>query len=83
MWSVLPIALGPLLAVPLAMFTASATAARWLAHGGLWRVPEEADPPPDLAALMLADDAPRPAHVRSAAADAAPPLPALAAQAAK
>ncbi len=77
-WSVLPIALGPLLAVPLAMFTASATAARWLARAGLWRVPEEADPPPDLAALMLADDAPRPAHVRSAAAGAAPPAPALA-----
>ena len=44
----LPVLLGPLLAVPLAVWLGSSSAGRWLARRDLWRIPEEADPPPVL-----------------------------------
>jgi membrane glycosyltransferase len=48
LWSVLPLALGPLLVVPFAMFTASARGTRLFEALGLWRVPEEIVPAGDL-----------------------------------
>jgi membrane glycosyltransferase len=55
--SVLPYALliaaGPLLAIPLAVATASPVLGRALIAAGLDRLPEETAPPPELAALKL------------------------------
>ncbi len=84
LWSVLPVVLGPLLATPFAMLTASRQTARMVVRTKLWQTPEEASPPADLAGLLLADDRSCPDHVISAAAEAAlppvcaAPLPALA-----
>jgi membrane glycosyltransferase len=44
LWSVLPLALGPLLVVPFTIFTASARGTRLFEATGLWRVPEEIRP---------------------------------------
>jgi membrane glycosyltransferase len=47
------IAAGPLLAIPLAVATASPALGRALIAAGLDRLPEETAPPPELAALKL------------------------------
>jgi membrane glycosyltransferase len=48
-----PFFLGPLLAVPLAMVSASPTLSAHLTRLGLWRVPEETTPDPLLSSLDL------------------------------
>jgi membrane glycosyltransferase len=47
----LPFTLGYLLAIPFAVVTASPSFGYWCARHGLCAVPEERDPPPELAAL--------------------------------
>lgn len=49
-WPVLPIALGPLLAVPIAMATSTGTLGRLAMRSGLWKLPEERAP-----SLLLSD----------------------------
>ncbi len=46
-----PFVLGALLAVPIALLTAWPPLGVWLAWIGLWRIPEEVDPPPIIAGL--------------------------------
>ena len=65
LWSVLPMALGPLLVVPFAIVTASARGTRLFEATGLWRVPEEITPSTGRAVALPApremhDVAPRP-----------------------
>jgi membrane glycosyltransferase len=47
------IAAGPLLAIPLAVATASPEAGRLLVRLGIGRLPEETSPPPELKSIML------------------------------
>ena len=48
-----PFFIGALLAVPIAVASASPTLGRWAVRLGLWRIPEERDPPGIVAALDL------------------------------
>jgi membrane glycosyltransferase len=48
-----PFIFGALLAVPIALLTAWPRFGAWLARIGLWRIPEEVDPPPLIRALGL------------------------------
>ncbi len=52
---VLPYSLGYLLAIPFAVVTASPTVGAWCVRHGLCAVPEDHDPPPELAALPRMD----------------------------
>lgn len=52
-WPVLPIALGPLLAVPFAMVTSTEWLGRLAQRSGLWRTPEEQAPSPLIRDLGL------------------------------
>lgn len=66
-WPVIPVAAGPLLAVPIAILTSSEIAGRLGARSTLWRIPEETCPPDELAALELPALSRRPgAQVREA-----------------
>ena len=49
----LPVFLGPLVSIPLARWTASLSWGRAALASGLWRIPEEAAPNPDLCKLGL------------------------------
>lgn len=57
-----PFIVGALLAVPIAILTASPALGQWLADIGAWRIPEEVDPPRALSGLGL----PALGHPRSA-----------------
>jgi membrane glycosyltransferase len=48
-----PFIFGALLAVPIAVLTAWPALGAWLARIGLWRIPEEVDPPPFIRSLGL------------------------------
>jgi membrane glycosyltransferase len=48
-----PFIFGALLAVPIAVLTAWPPLGAWLARIGLWRIPEEVDPPPLIRSLGL------------------------------
>lgn len=52
-WPVLPIALGPLLAIPAAVLTSTHVLGLAGIKSSLWRIPEESDPPAELWALGL------------------------------
>ena len=53
-WPILPIAVGPLLAIAIAVSTSTKTLGRLGIQSTLWRIPEETAPPPELAELHLA-----------------------------
>ncbi|MTI43824.1 glucans biosynthesis glucosyltransferase MdoH [Roseibium hamelinense] len=52
-WPALPIAIGPLLAIPLAVLLSSKTAGNIAFGSTLWRIPEETDTPQELLMLDL------------------------------
>ena len=52
-WPVLPIAVGPLLAIPAAILTSTPLLGLAGIKSTLWRIPEESDPPAELWALGL------------------------------
>ncbi|WP_394701653.1 glucans biosynthesis glucosyltransferase MdoH [uncultured Roseibium sp.] len=52
-WPVLPIAVGPLLAIPAAILTSTHVLGLAGIKSTLWRIPEESDPPAELWALAL------------------------------
>ncbi|MBO6509208.1 MAG: glucans biosynthesis glucosyltransferase MdoH [Roseibium sp.] len=52
-WPVIPVAVGPLLAVLIAVSTSTGTLGRLAMRTTLWRIPEETRPPEDLADLHL------------------------------
>lgn len=53
-WPILPIAIGPLLAIGIAVATSTKSLGKLGIRSTLWRIPEETAPPPELAALHLA-----------------------------
>ncbi|EGV17296.1 glucans biosynthesis glucosyltransferase MdoH [Thiocapsa marina] len=68
-----PFILGALLAVPIAVLTAWPVLGAWLARVGLWRIPEEVDPPELIKSLGLPGAGRRRAYVaatETVAADA-------------
>ncbi|ADZ72350.1 Glucosyltransferase MdoH [Polymorphum gilvum SL003B-26A1] len=52
-WPLLPIGLGPLLAIPFAVALSSPAVGRLAIGATLWRIPEETDPPAALTPLQL------------------------------
>lgn len=52
-WPVIPVALGPFLAIPVAVFLGAPAVGRLAVFLTLWRIPEETAPPPELAPLKL------------------------------
>ena len=52
-WPVIPVAIGPLVAMALAVSTSTRTLGRIAIRSTLWRIPEETAPPEDLADLHL------------------------------
>ncbi|GHB23919.1 hypothetical protein GCM10007094_09850 [Pseudovibrio japonicus] len=50
-WLLIPVILGPLLAIPFAMITSKPTLGRYFKHSGLWALPEEIDVPQELETL--------------------------------
>ncbi|MFL5257885.1 MAG: hypothetical protein ACJ8AI_34395 [Rhodopila sp.] len=55
---VLPYSLGALLAIPFAVLTASPRIGAWCTRHGFCAIPEELDPPPEIAALNAAPTPP-------------------------
>ncbi len=53
-WPILPIAIGPLLAIAIAVATSTKSLGKLGIRSTLWRIPEETAPPAELAALHLA-----------------------------
>jgi membrane glycosyltransferase len=52
-WPVIPVAVGPLLAILIAVTTSTRTLGTIAMRSTLWRIPEESDPPEELADLHL------------------------------
>ncbi|MHA7774559.1 glucans biosynthesis glucosyltransferase MdoH [Roseibium sp. M-1] len=52
-WPVIPVAIGPLLAIVIAVATSTQTLGRLAIRSTLWRIPEETSPPAELGDLLL------------------------------
>jgi membrane glycosyltransferase len=52
-WPVIPVAIGPLLAILIAVVTSTRTLGKIAIRSTLWRIPEETNPPAELADLHL------------------------------
>ncbi|WP_417688238.1 glucans biosynthesis glucosyltransferase MdoH [Roseibium sp.] len=63
-WPAIPIAIGPLLAIPFAMATSTPRVGDLLVRSGFWRIPEETAPPAELFALRLPALQPEAFHIR-------------------